>query len=76
MEGRELTKRNSPKRNAPRTQRRTSAPNSLARVRQAAQRDKKAKFTALFHHVYDVNRLEAAYRSLEHHAVAGIDGET
>jgi hypothetical protein len=51
MEGRGLAKGNMSQQNAPRTQCRTSAPSALARVRQAARRDKEAKFTALFHHI-------------------------
>jgi group II intron reverse transcriptase/maturase len=76
MEGRTLAKGNSRERNAPRTQRRTSTPSALERVRQAAKKDKKQRFTALLHHVYDVGRLRLAYRSLKRDAAAGIDGET
>jgi len=76
VEGRALAKGNPHDRNALRTQRRDSAPSALGRVRQAAKADKKQHFTALLHHVYDVGRLRAAYRSIERHAAAGIDGET
>jgi RNA-directed DNA polymerase len=75
-EGRALAKGNSRERNAPRTQRRKSAPSALERVRQAAKKDRKQRFTALLHHVYDVERLRLAYRSLKRDAAAGIDGET
>jgi group II intron reverse transcriptase/maturase len=44
-------------------------------VRQAARRDKKARFTALLPHV-DVDRLRGAYRALSPRAAAGVDGET
>jgi RNA-directed DNA polymerase len=76
MEGRTLAKGNSRERNAPRTQRRTSTPSALERVRQAAKKDRKQRFTALLHHVYDVECLRLAYRSLKRDAAAGIDGET
>ena len=75
-ERRERTKGNSPERNASRTQRRTNAPSALERVRQAAKRDRKQRFTALLHHVADVARLRAAYAALKRDAAAGIDGET
>ncbi len=37
---------------------------------------RRQRFTALLHHVYDVERLRAAYLALKRDAVAGIDGET
>jgi len=76
MEGRAVAKGNSPERNVHRTQSRTSTPSALERVRQAAQRDRKQRFTALLHHVYDVDRLRAAYLALKRDAAAGVDGET
>ena len=75
-EGRERTKGNTPERNAPRTQSRAGAPSALERVRQAAKQDRKQRFTALLHHVYDVERLRAAYFAVKRDAAAGIDGET
>nr|ALD82527.1 NcyG [Nannocystis sp. MB1016] len=76
MEGRTLAKGNLRERNAPRTQSRTRTNSALERVRQAAKQDKKQRFTALLHHVYDIERLRLAYRSLKRDAAAGIDGET
>jgi RNA-directed DNA polymerase len=52
-----------------------SAPSALDRVRQVAQKDKDAKFTALLHHV-DVDRLRAAYWALKPKAAPGVDGVT
>ena len=75
-EGRERTKGNTPERNALRTQSRPGAPSALERVRQAAKQDRKQRFTALLHHVYDVERLRAAYFAVKRDAAAGIDGET
>jgi RNA-directed DNA polymerase len=49
---------------------------ALERVRQAALSDKELKFTNLWHHVYDVERLREAYLALKRDAAPGIDGET
>ena len=65
VEGRGLAKGNSPERNALRTQSRESAPSALERVRQAARKERKQRFTALLHHVYDVERLRVAYLALK-----------
>jgi group II intron reverse transcriptase/maturase len=76
VEGRGLAKGNPPERNTHRTQGRESVPSALERVRQAARKDKKQQFTALMHHVYDIERLRAAYLAIKRDAAAGIDGET
>ena len=75
-EGRELAKGNSPECNALRTQGRESTPSALERVRQAARKDRKRRFTTLLHHIYDVERLRAAYLAMKKHAAAGVDGQT
>ena len=70
-------KGNSLERRASRTQGRThDAFNALERVREAAQRDRRQRFTALLHHVYDPARLSAAFSALKRDAAAGVDGET
>src|ERR1035438_2911043 len=51
VEGRPLTKENTPQSNSCQTQSRESGPSGLERVRQAAKQDGKRKFTALLHHV-------------------------
>ena len=76
MEGRGLAKGNPREPNAPRTQRRISAQSALERVRQAASRDRKQRFTALLHHIYDLEALRAAYFRLKKEAAPGVDGET
>jgi RNA-directed DNA polymerase len=76
MEGRGLAKGNLRQQNAPRTPSRAGAPSALERVRQAASRDKKMRFTALLHHIYDLEALRAAYLSLNREAASGVDGET
>ena len=54
MEGKGLAKGNPRQQNAPRTPSREGALSALERVRQAARRDKEMRFTALLHHVYDL----------------------
>ncbi len=76
MEGSGRTKGNLQERNAPRTQGRAGAPSALERVRKAAREDRKQRFTALLHHVYEVERLRAAFLGMNREAAAGIDGET
>jgi group II intron reverse transcriptase/maturase len=76
VEGSGLAKGNSPQQNELRTPSRESAPSALERVRQAAIQDKKQRFTALLHHVYNIDRLRTAYRAIKREAAAGIDGET
>jgi len=58
-----------------RTQRRGAMPPNLARVHEAATKDKGTKFTALLHHM-DVDALTRAFRRLKRKAAAGVDGET
>ncbi|MBA0087328.1 MAG: group II intron reverse transcriptase/maturase, partial [Acidobacteria bacterium Pan2503] len=76
MEGRGLTKGNLPQQNAARTRRRMNAPSALKRVRQAAVKDKKLRFTALLHHIYNPETLHTAYLCLKKEAASGVDGET
>lgn len=58
-----------------RTQSRDSSRSALQRVNDVAKRDKRARFTALLHHV-NVQSLERAFRRLKRNASAGVDGET
>jgi group II intron reverse transcriptase/maturase len=76
MEGRGLAKGNLPQQNASRTPSRKDAPSALERVRQAAEKDKKLRFTALLHHVYNLETLRMAYFSLKKEAAPGVDGKT
>jgi RNA-directed DNA polymerase len=73
-EGRGPTKGNSSQQNRSRTQRRQDLQQALERVREAAKRDE--KLTAVWHHVYDVERLREAYLGMKRDAAAGADGET
>jgi len=76
VEGRGPAKGNPRQQNASRTLRRTDAPSALERVRQAARRDGKMRFTALLHHIDDPTRLKAAYFGLKKDAAPGVDGQT
>jgi RNA-directed DNA polymerase len=76
VEGRRLAKGNLPQQNVARTQSRQVALSALERVRLAAAKDGKMRFTALLHHIYDLNTLRTAYRALKREAAAGVDGET
>lgn len=51
-------------------------PNGVERIRQAAGRDKRLRFTTLWHHVYDTGNLRKAYFGLKRNAAPGVDGET
>lgn len=76
VEGRGLAKGNSDQPNRSRTQCRQDLQSALDRVRRAAQQDKGLRFTTLWHHVYDVDRLREAYFGLKREAAPGIDGQT
>jgi RNA-directed DNA polymerase len=58
-----------------RTQSRASVPSGLDRVRRAAKANRKARFTALLHHV-DVALLRSSYHWLKRDAAPGVDGVT
>src|SRR3984893_7686636 len=75
-EGRGLAKGNLPQQNASRTPSREDALSAQERVRQAAAKDKKLRFTALLHHIYNLETLRMAYFSLKKEAAPGVDGET
>jgi group II intron reverse transcriptase/maturase len=72
----DLAKGNSAQQNRSRTQRRRDLQRALDRVRLAAQRDRGLRFTTLWHHVYNIDRLREAYLSLKRNAAPGVDGET
>jgi RNA-directed DNA polymerase len=76
MEGKGLAKGNLRQQNASRTPSRKDAPSALEQVRQAAGKDKKLRFTALLHHIYNLDTLRMAYFRLKKEAAPGVDGET
>ena len=82
MEGRGLTEENIGQSLLDRTQRRNSdgtpfVPRSrgLLGVREAAQRDKKQRFTSLLHHLTP-ELLRASFFDLKKQAAPGVDGQT
>lgn len=76
VEGRSLAKGNSGQQTRGRTQCRVDLQHALDRVRKAAEQDRRLRFTALWHHVYNVERLREAYFSLKRKSAAGVDGQT
>ncbi len=58
-----------------RTQSRVAVPPNLQRVKQAARRDRRTRFTASLHHV-DVAAMRRSFHRLKRSASAGVDGET
>ena len=75
-EPRGLAKGKPPRQNANRAQDRVVVQSALGRIRQAAVKDKKVKFTSLMHHIYSLSLLREAYYGLKRDAAAGVDGET
>ena len=75
VEGSGRAKGNTPSKTRPGHRAGSDAPSALERVRQAAQKDKGTRFTALLHHV-DVDRLRAAYRAINPKAAVGVDEVT
>ena len=75
-EGRESAKGNLGQQDRVRTQWWDTLQRALERIRQAAKRDRKTRFTALWHHVYRVDCLRKAFLSLKRESAVGVDGVT
>jgi len=75
VEGRPLTKENTPEPNSHQTPCWESGRSGLERVREAAKKKRKLKFTALLHHV-SIDLLRESYYSLKKKAAPGVDGVT
>jgi RNA-directed DNA polymerase len=75
VEGRRPTEGNTRQAAACRTQSRYDATIALDRVREAARRDRRARFTALLHHV-TTERLKDGFYALKREAAPGVDGVT
>ena len=75
VEPRAETKGNANRQSTHRTQSRSSVSQALERIRKAASKGKKEKFTALLHHI-GVEHLETAFFELQENAAAGVDGLT
>ena len=74
LEGRCLAKGNPGEQSRFWTQGQYDLNHALDRIRAAAKEDKGERFTALWHHVHNVNRLRQAYRSLKRDASPVVDG--
>src|SRR5450631_2347207 len=75
VEPRTGTKGNANQQSTRRAQDRESVSQALARVRLAARRGKKEKFTSLLHHV-DPEMLKTSFYALKRDAAPGVDGMT
>lgn len=75
-EGRGLAKGNPGEQRRFWTQGQYDLSQALDRIRNAAKEDKEQRFTAVWHHVYNVNRLRQAYNALKREASPGVDGQT
>jgi retron-type reverse transcriptase len=73
VERRRLAKGNLAEQTRVRAQDRRALQRALDQVRQATRRGKEVRLIALWHHVYDVNRLREAYYGLERSSAPGID---
>src|SRR5229473_929993 len=76
VERRGLAKGKPPRQNTNRALDRANVQSALGRIRQAAVKDKKVRFTSLMHHIYNLSTLREAYYGLKRDAAPGVDGET
>src|SRR6266849_6913532 len=75
-ERRGLAKGKTPRQNTNRALDRINVQSALGRIRQAAVKDKRQRFTSLMHHIYNLSMLREAYYGLKRDAAPGVDGET
>src|SRR5215813_5951213 len=75
VEGDDGTKRNAERQSTVRTQGREAVSQAQDRIREAVNRNKKEKLTALLHHV-GVDVLRWAFFNLKKQAAPGVDGLT
>jgi RNA-directed DNA polymerase len=76
VEGKGLTEENASQQTTHQTQGwENGVPSALERVRQAANRSKTERFSALFHHI-TVDRLRSAFCKIAKRAKPGVDGVT
>jgi RNA-directed DNA polymerase len=76
VERRGLAKGKPPRQNTNRALDRVTVQSALGRIRQAAVKDKQARFTSLMQHIYNLSQLREAYYGLKRDAAPGVDGET
>lgn len=75
MEGRALAEGNETRLTTHQTQSWTGVPQKLWLIHQRAKADRKMRFNALMHHIYNLETLRYAYFGLKRDAAAGVDGE-
>src|SRR3989442_14992183 len=75
VEGRPPTKENAGQPNSYWTQSQENGTNGLNRVREAARKNGKLRFTALLHHI-TIDQLRNSYSNLKKKAAPGVDGVT
>ncbi|MGH9438254.1 MAG: group II intron reverse transcriptase/maturase [Terriglobia bacterium] len=76
MEPSALTEGNEKQQNTLQTQGWESVQSKLQLVHQRAKEDKKRRFTALLHHIYNIDALKVAYFKIKKSAAPGVDEET
>lgn len=76
LEGRGLAKGKTGEQTRFWTQGQIDLQHALDRIREVVRRDKGERLTALWHHVYNVNRLRQAYVALKRNAAPGVDEVT
>jgi RNA-directed DNA polymerase len=76
MEGSGLTKGKEEQQNTRQTQGWERVKSALGLLHQQAKENKTKRFTALMHHIYNIDTLKAAYYSLKRDAAPGVDKET
>ncbi|MFT5319700.1 MAG: RNA-directed DNA polymerase [Chlamydiales bacterium] len=76
VEGRGMPKENKKQQNMLRTQSRESVHSELQLIHQKAKTDKKMRFTALMHHIYNIDMLRLSYLEIKRNAAPGVDKET
>ncbi len=76
VEERGLAKGNSPQFSSNRTQSRGMLNRKLWGIRQVAEERKEERFTALWHHIYNPNRLHESYWAVNRSSAPGVDRVT
>ncbi len=76
MEPSTSTEGNESQQNTLQTQGWDSVQSKLQLVHQKAKEDRKRQFTALLHHIYNIDTLTAAYFKIKRKAAPGVDKET
>jgi len=76
MEGRGPTKGSSQEQNTCRTLSRISVTSALKRIRQISEKDRRTRFTSLYHHIWSDAALRDAFYRLKRDAAPGVDGVT